>query len=94
MNISAVAQIAGLIVLYFGGIFGVGYFIANSVGKRIDDLGKRIDDFGKRIDDSGKRIDDLRSQMTREHDILAAKVDTLTEVVVKHVTDYSIHNKS
>ena len=87
MNISAVAQTAGLIVLYFGGIFGVGYFIANSIGKRIDDSGKRIDD-------SGKRIDDLRSQMTREHDILAAKVDTLTEVVVKHVTDYSIHNKS
>ena len=80
MNISAVAQTAGLIVLYFGGIFGVGYFIANSIGKRIDDL--------------GKRIDDLRSQMTREHDILAAKVDTLTEVVVKHVTDYSIHNES
>lgn len=55
-------------------------------------LSKRLDDFGKRLDDSGKRIDDLRSQMQREHDILANKVDSLTEAVMNHITDYSIHN--
>lgn len=46
----------------------------------------------KRLDDSGKRIDDLRSQMQREHDILANKVDSLTEAVMNHITDYSIHS--
>ena len=39
----------------------------------------------------GKRIDDLRSQMAREHDILSKKVDTLTEIIMKHITDHSIH---
>ena len=38
-----------------------------------------------------KRIDDLRSQMSREHDTLAKKVDNLTEVVTKHISDYSVH---
>ena len=37
---------------------------------------------------------DLRSQMTREHDALSKKVDFLTEKVIDHVTDYSIHNKT
>ena len=38
-----------------------------------------------------KRIDDLRSQMSREHDTLEKKVDNLTEVVTKHISDYSVH---
>ena len=38
-----------------------------------------------------KRIDDLRSQMSREHDTLANKVDNLTAVVTKHISDYSVH---
>ncbi len=73
MSWTLVAQVAGLVVLYIGGILGVGYFISNSIGKRIDDL---------------------RSQMTREHDALSKKVDFLTEKVIDHVTDYSIHNKT
>lgn len=48
--------------------------------------------FNKRFDDFNKRFDDLRSQMTREHDVLAAKVDNLTDIVTRHITDYSIHN--
>ncbi len=38
--------------------------------------------------------DNLRSQMTREHDTLAGKVDSLTDVVTKHVTDYTVHTSS
>ena len=53
---------------------------------------KRFDDSNKRFDDFNKRFDDLRSQMTREHDVLAAKVDNLTDIVTRHITDYSIHN--
>ena len=39
-----------------------------------------------------KRIDDLRTQMQREHEILANKVDSLTEAVMNHITDYLIRN--
>lgn len=39
-----------------------------------------------------KRFDDLRSQMAREHDALAKKVDFLTDTIMKHITDHSIHN--
>ena len=53
---------------------------------------KRFDHFNKRFDHFNKRFDDLRSQMTREHDVLAGKVDNLTDIVTKHITDYSIHN--
>ena len=60
--------------------------------KRSDDSNKRFDDFNKRFDDFNKRFDDLRSQMTREHDVLAAKVDNLTDIVTRHIADYSIHN--
>ena len=60
--------------------------------KRSDDSNKRFDDINRRFDDSNKRFDDLRSQMTREHDVLARKVDNLTDIVTRHITDYSIHN--
>ena len=47
-----------------------------------------------------KRIDDLRSQMSREHDTLAKKVDDLkndvrdlTAIVTKHISDFDIHSK-
>ena len=37
------------------------------------------------------RINDLRNQMTREHDILADKVDTLTDTVKAHIDDPDLH---
>ena len=37
------------------------------------------------------RIDDLRTQMNREHDALAQKVDTLTDTVTTHISDQTIH---
>ncbi|MDE0300012.1 MAG: hypothetical protein OXN17_15365 [Candidatus Poribacteria bacterium] len=68
------------------------YRRSDDSNKRFDDFNKRFDDFNKRFDDFNKRFDDLRSQMTREHDILAGKVDNLTDIVTRHITDYSIHN--
>ena len=52
---------------------------------------KRIDDMRTQMI---REIDNLRSQMTREHDTLGTKVDTLTDVVTKHVTDYTVHRSS
>lgn len=39
-----------------------------------------------------KRIDDLRNQMTREHDILAQKVDKINEKLDAHINDRNLHN--
>ncbi len=60
--------------------------------KRSDDSNKQFDDINRRSDDLSSRFDEFRSQMTREHDVLAAKVDNLTDIVTRHITDYSIHN--
>jgi len=60
--------------------------------KRSDDSNKQFDDINRRSDDLSSRFDEFRSQMTREHDVLAAKVDNLTDIVTSHITDYSIHN--
>ena len=95
-------QIAALIALYVGGIFSV----VHIVDKRVDDLNKnmslRFDDFGNRInqrfDDFGKHIEhrfnDLRSQMSREHDTLAQKVDAIDRKLDAHISNYEIHNTS
>ena len=45
-----------------------------------------------RIGDINKRIDDLRSQMSREHDALAKKVDKTNELLIAHITDHKLHN--
>ena len=63
MDWNVTLQLAILVIAYIGGIGTIGYYITNS-------LGKRIDDCGKRIDDCGKRIDDLRSDMTTQNNML------------------------
>ena len=45
----------------------------------------------KRIDGIDKRIDDLRSQMTREHDNLAKKVDDLAGDVRLNSQTFTTH---
>ena len=77
MNWGITVQIVTIVAVYVGGLLAAGHFISNSLGKRIDD--------------SGKRTDDLREQMSREHDALSNKVDTLTVLVTEHITDYSKH---
>ena len=44
MTWETTAQIATIVLLYIGGIATIGYYITNSLGKRIDGLDKRIDD--------------------------------------------------
>lgn len=38
MNWSITAQIAVLVIAYFGGIAAIGYYMGNTLGSRIDDL--------------------------------------------------------
>lgn len=126
MNLNDTVQIVGLVIMYLGGIFLIGNFMANTIGKRIDELSNRIgdmrsemnsrfgeinnrfndinnrfddvnirfDDVNARLNDVNNRIDDLRSQMGREHDILAAKVDNIDHKLSSHITDHEIHSKS
>lgn len=48
----------------------------------------RMDGFSTSLNN---RIDDLRSQMQREHDVLGKKVDEMNSILLKHVTDLSLH---
>ena len=48
---------------------------------------------------NNKRIDDLRSQMTREHDALAKRVDETNrilgetnKILIEHITDRKLHS--
>lgn len=42
---------------------------------------------------TNKRIDDLRTQMSREHDNLAKKVDAIDTKLSEHITNYEVHTK-
>ena len=42
---------------------------------------------------TNKRIDDLRTQMSREHDNLAKKVDAIDTKLSEHITNYDVHTK-
>ena len=65
MNLSDTAQIAGLVILYLGGIFLIGNYMATTLGKRMDDLGKRMDDMrfdiNARFGDMNTRMDEMRA---------------------------------
>lgn len=39
-----------------------------------------------------KRIDEVQTQMGREHDGLALKVDAIDQKLSSHITDYEIHS--
>ena len=84
INISVTAQIAGLVILYLGGIFLIGNYMATALGKRIDELGKRMDDMRSDINarmgdmQSGinARMDDLRSDINSRMDDMRSHFDT------------------
>ena len=42
---------------------------------------------------TNKRIDDLRTQMSREHDNLAKKVDAIDTKLSEHITNYDVQTK-
>ena len=42
---------------------------------------------------TNKRIDDLRTQISREHDNLARKVDAIDTKLSGHITNYDVHTK-
>ena len=42
---------------------------------------------------TNKRIDDLRSQLSREHDALAKKVDAIDSKLSEHIANYDVHVK-
>ena len=64
------------------------------INNRFNDINNRFDDVNVRLNDVNNRIDDLRSQMGREHDILAAKVDNIDHKLTSHITNHEIHSKS
>lgn len=107
MTWETTAQIATIVLLYIGGIATIGYYITNSLGKRIDGLDKRIDDLRDDVkefrtelkgDNAELRtelkgdITDFRTEMKKEHASLASKVDSLGDELTKHITDRDLHN--
>lgn len=79
MNWELTFQISTIVVVYVGGLLGVGHFITNTLGKRIDEV--------------GKRIDDLRDQMRTDHAHLANHLTRVENKLDSHISNYSIHNK-
>ena len=72
MDWTLTAQIVAIVAIYLGGILGIGRFVTQSLGKRIDDLksmteshldhlavARMIQGLDKRIDGLDKRIDGL-----------------------------------
>ena len=82
MNWNVTLQVAILVIAYIGGVASIGYYITNSLGKRIAGLETNLNN----------RIDDLRSQMTIEHDTLSDKVDRIHDLLIDHVKDRNLHN--
>ena len=72
--------IAGIVVLYFGGIFAVARFITKPIEKRIDDL--------------KTQMMDLKTQMMKDHQNLDNHLTRVEEKIDNHIADYSIHNIS
>ena len=99
MSLSELIPLLALVVTNLVAVTGIVYYMASTLGKRIDALDKRIDGLDKRIDDLNAtinarfsdmsrqidtRIGDLRNQMQREHDHLSQKLDA-------HISDQTIH---
>ena len=95
MSLSELIPLLALVVTNLVAVAGIVYYMASTLGKRIDGLDKRIDDLNSnmnaRFNDVNARIDDLRTQMNREHDTLSRKVDTLTDTVTAHIANQEIH---
>ena len=79
--------IAGIVVLYFGGIFAVARFITTPIEKRIDDLKTQIGDVKT-------QMTDLKTQMMKDHQNLDDHLTRVEEKIDNHIADYSIHNIS
>ena len=63
MSLKELIPLLALVVTNLVAVAGIVYYMASTLGKRIDDLDKRIDSLDKRIDGLDKRIDDLGSNM-------------------------------
>ena len=95
MPLTQLIPLLALVVTNLLAVAGIAYYMASTLGKRIDGLNKRIDDLNSnmnaRFNDVNARIDDLRTQMNREHDTLSRKVDALTDTVTAHIANHEIH---
>ena len=72
--------IAGIVVLYFGGIFAIARFITKPIEKRIDDL--------------KAQMMDMKTQMMKDHQDLDNHLTRVEGKIDNHIADYSIHNMS
>ena len=71
MNWNVTVQIAGLVILYLGGIVVIGRYMATTLGQRIDDLRNQMtrehDTLARKVDelakDFGAEIHDVRTEM-------------------------------
>ena len=72
--------IAGIVVLYFGGIFAIARFITKPIEKRIDDL--------------KAQMMDMKTQMMKDHQNHDNHLTRVEGKIDNHIADYSIHNMS
>ena len=79
--------IAGIVVLYFGGIFAVARFITKPIEQRIDDLKTQMTDMKTQIGDVKTHIMQDLQKLDNHLTRVEGKIDN-------HIADYSIHNMS
>lgn len=78
MDWNVTLQLAILVIAYIGGIGTIGYYITNSLGKRIDDLRSDMITQNNMLRDDMKEI---RDEMRKNNELLIA-----------HISDSTLHN--
>ena len=80
--------IAGIVVLYFGGIFAVARFITKPIEKRIDDLKTEMGDVKTEVGDMKTQMTDMKTQMTdlktQIGDLKTQMTDLKTQMMKDH----------
>lgn len=107
MDWNVTLQLAILVIAYIGGIGTIGYYISNSLGKRIDDQGKRIDDLRSDMvtqhnvfreemkemrEDIRGEISGIRDEMREDMREIRDEMRKNNELLIAHISDRTLHN--
>ena len=79
MDWTLTAQIVAIVAIYLGGILGIGRFVTQSLGKRIDDLKSKTESdhlaVARMIQGLDKRIDDLNANLNARFSEINANIN-------------------
>ena len=96
MGWNVTLQLAILVIAYIGGIGTIGYYITNSLGKRIDDCGKGIDDLRSDMTTQNNMLredmKEMRDEMREDMREIRDEMRKNNELLIAHISDRTLHN--